>query len=458
MLHEWGIVYDSFYIIKINRKMQKKIFSNKLFYLTIVIVVSLVWLGRGYFFDEFPAKGREEFYQNTNRHISDESNLAIAISGLNTPVGENITAYGRKMIDTHYLSANKTLARKDFINNDKLRIIWFDDHQVIDCNQIDVIEFIRDDECISIQDTNELIEKNNLLLNRYYGLYQIPDWEGESYEEDALILRLNALVSAKIKLLINQKNSELAYQEWKNNHLFILHTLKQELPLASQSSFQIVYSVSLKTLEHLIYKSPEILLTHDAELGIMLKPQDLTSNLKHMLRADYGLFNSLLSSVENTKKALRVERIRNRLYYHHLDYLKLAELSANESSRHYNELVSKYKPSSSSRIITFIKYFLPYGATDRFFNVMIMGNMFAFDLITDEMHTNNAMSNLLYLRNQIKIQNVDETNIRTFVKSSSKEHFCPFTEKPMAFDKRNKTLYCKDPKSKERVAEVRLIL
>lgn len=438
--------------------MSKKYLQTALYLVLGIILVSLAWLGRGYFFDETPADGRKDFYQNINRHIPDEKNLAIAISGLDAPAGENIIAYGRRMIDSQYLVANRASDNKDSNKTDKLQIVWIEDQHLTDCTQENAIE-IRNDECTSPQYANELIEKNKILLNRYTDLYQILDWQGDSHEENALTLGLNVLLSAQNKLLINQQKFELAYQQWKNNHLFIMHTLKQELPFGSQLSFQFAYRTSLKTLEHLIYKSPKILSAHYSELSNILKPHGLKSfNLKGMLRADYGIFDKTLSNVENAEKTVSVERMRNRLYYFHLEYLKLAKLPAKKSSKHFSELANTHRTSSDSRIVTFIKYFLPYGATDHLFNVMIMGQLLAFDELIDEMHTNNAISHLLNLRNQIKLQNVQEADVRKFLKSSSKDLYCPFTERPMAFDKKSKTLYCENPENNERVAEVMLIL
>lgn len=437
--------------------MTKRLFANGLFLYIVIILVSLMWLGRGYFFDETPADGRESFYGNINRHVPDDKNLAVAISGLSAPKDENVTAYGRTRIDSQYLIGKKKLATKTPNKSDKLQVAWLDQQYLTDCSHEDAIE-LRIDECTSPQYASELIEKNKVLLTRYIDLYQIPEWQGASDDENALMLQLNLLFSAQTKLLITQKKIEIAYQQWKNNHLFILHTLNQDLPFGSQISFQFAYRISLETLEHLIYKAPEILLTHDAELSSILKHQGLTNfNLKGMLRADYGLFNSVLSNVEKAEKTVNVERMRNRLYYFHLDYLKLAKLPAKESSKHFSEIVNKHKTSSDNRVVTFIKYFLPYGATDHLFNVMIMGSLLGFDGLIDEMHTNNAMSSLLKLRNQIDLQNVKEADVRAFLTSTSKDNYCPFTERPMAFDKKNKTLYCENPENKEQVAEVRLI-
>ena len=440
--------------------MLKRIFAKIHLFFVVIILISIFWFGRGYFFDEAPATDRESFYQSINRHIPDENNLAIAISGLNAPKDGNITVYGRKVTDSLYLPASKSSKKNSSDKVDKLQIIWLEDQHLTDCEQENAIEF-RIDECTSPQVASELIDKNKVLLARYIDLHQIPDWQGDSYDENTLILWLNVLLSAQNKLLITHEKFEQAYQQWKNNHLFIQRTLKQELPLGSQSSFEFATGISLKTLENLIFESPETLLSHEEEINGILKSQDIVSKVRSMLRAEYRLLNRLISHQEkkvNSEKSFHVERLRNSIYYFNLDYLQLAKLPAKEYSSHFSELVNKYRTSSDNRIIIFIKYFLPYGSIDRFFNVMYAGNLLLFNGHVEEMHLNNALTSLLKLRNQIYIQNIQRNDIRTFLKSSSKELYCQFTERPMAFDKRNKTLYCEDPNNRERVVKVRLTL
>lgn len=417
-------------------------------YLFLFLLALLsIWYGRGYFYDELPDAGREAFYANSERHIPDVSNVAVAISGLSAPPGIDTIKYGRTMIDSFYYSdksekANKPLNEVKFVGLNKL--------DEIDCNSKDAIEYDFDN-CTSANHIKDLIDKNKLLLDRYFALYKIMGWQGTTTNGQTFI-NLNRLLSAQIKRLISEGNSEKAYQLWKDNHVFLSRILGQEGTMIDRAILLVNDARNLQSLEYLIYKSPGIGLNHYEELRNLLKPEGLSRyNLKGLMRAEYTFLNSRLMRELEVEKSIHVEYMRNRIYRSQLDFLHKAELPATTISASQQELAEKYKFSSIKTIVGTV---LPHGLSDILVNLIISGSSKGLYLI-QSMHNKSALINLLDLSLSIKQQKIKSSHIQSYLNAEGKKFNCPFTERPMVYDAVKNSIYCEYPEDKSR-AEVRL--
>ena len=421
--------------------------KHTLYFIFCLWVIFLIWYGRGYFYDETPDAGREAFYAGSDRHIPDETNVALAISGLNAPLDKDIIHYGRTMIDASVIlntSAIKVPNEIEFVGLDK--------KDEVDCALKDAIEY--DFElCTSSAHINSLMEQNMLLLNRYFNLYKIADWQGFSVKNGRIIINLNRLLAAQNKLLISQGKADDAYQLWRDNHVFISRVLGQENNMIERAIFQVVDGLNLNSLEYLLYKAPNIAIAHSGELNSLLKPIGLTRyNLKGLMRAEYTFINNSVMNRKGAGKAVHIEYMRNRMYRFHLDFLNRTHEPERTLSASERELSQKY---SLATIKTFLRAFLPHGRSRILADLMIGGQARGLMLVKS-MHHKSAMINLLNLSIKIRIQNIDANHIQTFFNKASKEYNCPFTERPMVWDAVKRTIYCDSPETKERDAEVRL--
>ena len=421
--------------------------KHTFYFIFSLSVICLIWYGRGYFYDEAPDPGREAFYAGSDRHIPDETNVAVAISGLNAPLDKDIIHYGRTMID-----ASDILNVSSIKISNEIKFVGLDKKDEMDCALQDAIEYDFE-HCTNQAHISALLEQNKLLLNRYFSLYKIADWQGFSVKNGQIIINLNRLLAAQNKLLISQGKVEDAYQLWRDNHVLISRVLGQENSMIERAIFQVVDGINLDSLEYLLHKNPETALTHGDELNNLLKPQGLTRyNLKDVMRAEYTFFNNGVMNKKDAAKAVHVEYMRNRLYRAQLEFLHKAQMPAPTLNKSQRELKDKYAFSTFPDSLIMV---LPHGLSHVLINQIISGTSSGLFLV-QSMHRQNAKIILLNLSIKIRIQNIDANHIQTFFNKASKEYNCPFTERPMVWDAVKKTIYCKNPEEKERVAEVRL--
>lgn len=434
--------------------MLRKIINVGVVLYVVIAVALLAWFGRGYFMDESPAEGRDAFYQTSQQQIPDARNLAVAIAGLAAPQGADTIVYGRQAIQQAYQASKHKPASQN--GTAKLEVAWLTDEQLIDCAQPNAIP-LREYECASTETIGQIIERNQTLLNRYYALYAFSDWQGPAIDIETL-MRLNRVLGAQNKLLAHQQQAEKAFEQWLRNHRFIQRALQHISTFEHQYIFQSLYGLSLNQLAYLTHHSPQLLDKHRTTIDNLLTPQVFNdATLKPVLIAEYQQLNELLSNQQLANSNLKLERFRNRMYQFHQQTLGIAKLAFNEYKTKYDAMMQTYRYRSKSPLQTLLKSFMPYATTDALFDIFIAGSPMGPQSLMEQMHSNNATIHLLRIRNQLKHDKVAPSEIGAFLQNTSKHMHCPFTQRPMKYDKRNQTLYCKNPDNNERVAEVRLL-
>ena len=209
----------------------------------------------------------------------------------------------------------------------------------------------------------------------------------------------------------------------------------------------------MNSLEYLLYKNTETTLVHGSELNSLLKPQGLTRyNLKGVMRAEYVFFNNGVMNKKDAAKAVHVEYMRNRLYRAQLEFLQKAQMPVPTLNKSQLELKDKY---AFSTFPDSFKMVLPHGLSHVLINQIISGTSSGLFLV-QSMHRQNAKIILLNLSIKIRIQNIDASQIQTFLNGACKDYECPFTERPMIWDTVKRIIYCENPEQKEAGAEVRL--
>jgi len=425
--------------------MLRRVTFLSLFLLTLLSI----WYGRGYFYDELPDAGREAFYANSERHIPDVSNVAVAMSGLSAPPGIDTIKYGRTMIDRFYDLNKSDIANQSGKHPNEVKFVGLNKVDEIDCNSKGAIEY--DFVCTSADHIKDLVSKNRLLLDRYFALYKIMDKQGTT-TNGQIFINLNKLLSAQMERLVSEGKGEEAYQLWKGNHVFLSRVLSQEGNLIDRAILLVNDGINLHSLESLIYKNPEIGVNHSEELHSLLKQQGLSRyNLKGSMRSEYAFFNSNLYRKIELNDSVHVEYMRNRLYRFHRDFLQKAALPATTLDQSQQELAEKYKFSNIKPLVSRV---LPHGLSDTLVNRLISGSGKGLYLIKS-MHNKSALMNLLNLSLNIKQQQIESTHIQSYLNAKGNKFNCPFTEQPIVYDAVKNSIYCEIPEHKSR-AEVRL--
>ena len=428
----------------------KSILKVALLILALVVLLLTSWVAyinlRG---DEAPDAGRDAFYARYAAVIPDNQNLAVAISGINAPVGTDIISHGRYVINAFEIELlSSSLIRKMI---DYIGVKSTIKHAEVDC-------WLEDEKaktsmkCASKERIQELLEENKLLLGRYKKLYQITDWQGITNDGGQTLLDVNRLLVADIKLDIDTGNDEVAYQKWKANTVFINHVLKQETTAIEKAIFLVVDGFNLASLEYLLFKQPQIMTSHYEELRVLLKPVGLTRyNLQGMLRAEHYFFEDNLIKKVSAEQNVHFNYIQNRVYRAHTDFLKEAKKSPftfKESQRklHQRYYFDRYQ---------FWNFDLLDPQHSLISTMVINGFLNSFNLVAS-MQSKNALIKLLNLKINIHQQKIADADIQAFLNNAGSEHFNPFTNKPMHWDIEKRAFVCDRPDNEERQIEVKL--
>lgn len=426
----------------------KTILKRILYALLILVLFVSAWIAFAIYHDESPDIGRDEFYALNPKNIPDSQNIAVALSGLNAPLGADIIKHGRFVVDTFYNTDNNDEAKKIVDAAGKLTFVGNTDE--FDC-WLDYPAERAKENCASAERVKLLLVENKALLDRYTSLFQMPYWRGTSANGQILI-NLNKLLAAEIKLNIEAGNYEAAYSKWLTNHNFISHVLKQDGTAIDRAIFLVLDGVNLYSLENLLFKSPRIGINHFDELQITFKPTNLERyNLEGMLRAEYTFINTEFFKKQNKVTIFHREFIRNRIFRTQTDLLSRLQKPPSTFSVSRLEMNIRYGVTKAT--------IFDYNWLDPFNSILSMRftSEFIRDLyLVSSMHAKNALISLLNLSLQIKQEKIPSANIQAFLNRAGRQYNCPFTNQPMQFDSQQNILFCNNPESKTRVAEVRL--
>ena len=427
----------------------KLILKYSLIATALIVLLLIAWLAYINFHgDEVPDAGRDAFYARSYIVVPDNQNIAVAISGINAPMGKDIVDHGRYVIDI-YASAESSKASKAIIakkgeieltiKSDEL-FCWFND------------AFKNTpDSCASPLRVRTLLAENKLHLARYADLQKLPYLQG-AIKNVMPVIHINELMATKIKLGIDDNQSTIAYQKWLQNHHFIEQVLAQDGDTLNRKLFLLLYEKSLNTLEFLLFKSPNMIKVHGDELLAILKPSGLEKyNLKGMMQLDNNYTQQGVSKMGLSSAKIHPEYIANRRYRAQMDILKEAnkipfKFEEGEDKlydQHYYNLYRQYKLDWLNPLNSLISNYA-------------MSNVLRSFSIAESMHSANSLAKLLNLKIKIHHQNIADADIQTFLNNAGSKYFNPFTNKPMRWDAVKSVLICDKPNSDKSAIEVRL--
>lgn len=399
---------------------------------------------------EKPDAGRDEFYANSQSNIPDNQNIAIALAGLNAPAGADMIKHGRFVADTLHKTQSDVDAKKIIAAVGQLGFVGMFDE--LEC-WIPSTEQYVDEKCASAERVKLLIAKNKELLTRYKSMYNMPNWRGVS-GNGKYVIDINRLISAEIMLDLANGDAHSAYTKWRDNHVFISRVLKQDGTMIERAIFLVVDGINLISLENILFKSPEISITHFEELNRLLHANKLERyNLKSMLRADYMFITDEMSKSRQSLKDVRtlnMDYLKNRFYRYHLDFLSRAQMPPSTFDNSSIEMANKYKFGAN-----IFKYDWLNPLQSALTNILISGQLNGF-LLVKSMHSKVALIKLLNLSINIRQQKIPEAEMQTFLNNAGSEYNSPFNNKPMQWDVTKNVIYFIEPFSEARKVAVRL--
>ena len=399
---------------------------------------------------EKPDAGRDEFYANSQSNIPDNQNIAIALAGLNAPAGADMLKHGRFVADTLHKTQSDVDAKKIIAAVGQLAFIGTSDE--LECWIPNTEQYV-DEKSACAERVKLLIAKNKELLTRYISMYNMPNWRGVS-GNGKYVIDINRLISAEIMLDLSNGDAHSAYTKWRDNHVFISRVLKQDGTMIERAIFLVVDGINLISLENILFKSPEISITHFEELNRLHHANKLERyNLKSMLRADYMFITDEMSKSRQSLKdvkTLNMDFFKNRFYRYHLDFLSRAQMPPSTFDNSSIEMANKYKFGAN-----IFKYDWLNPLQSALTNILISGQLNGF-LLVKSMHSKVALIKLLNLSINIRQQKIPEAEMQTFLNNAGSEYNSPFNNKPMQLDVTKNVIYFIEPFSEARKVAVRL--
>ena len=236
-------------------------------------------------------------------------------------------------------------------------------------------------------------------------MYSMPSWQGVSVNGQ-YVINLNKLISAEIMLHLTNGDAGSEYTKWRNNHEFISRVLKQDGTMIERVICLVVDDISLMSLENILFKSPEVGISHFEELNGLLKANKLERyNLKGMLRADNKFIDNEMLTKNKNIKTMNIDYIKNRFYRYQLDFLNRILMPPSTFENSVIEMNKKYKPNANV-----LKFDWPNPLKKVLANLIISGQLNGFSLVKS-MQNKDALIKLLNLSIHIRQQKIQNENI-----------------------------------------------
>ena len=319
---------------------------NKLLYGYLVFaLISLAWFFYPIFIDEKPAERRNDFYKNTQPIIPDRENISTALAGISAPVGMDIFVHGKQA----QALALENLKNKNVANTKPPNEIEFiGNTEQFDCWQYKV-EKETPQNCMSANELKQVLQANQILLDRYISILDLNDWQGMDGRLQQAI-NINKLIAAKIKLDASEGKTEQAFDLWHKNQLFINRILAQEQTMAARAISLVLDAINLDSLETLLAISPDFIYSKQSLIVDTFPQVGLKRyNLKGMLKADYRLFQHM--PLERRGIYIHPEFIKNKIYHANLEWLECANLEGESFEDCKTTLNQRYTNSILKNLI-----------------------------------------------------------------------------------------------------------
>ena len=428
----------------------KTILKGVLYFVLFLILLYFAWAAYINFHgDEKPDAGRDAFYAQTEIVIPDIDNLAVAMSGINASEGADMIKHGRFVINQFENEIKDGMAKALVQAAGKLEFVGTRDD--FDCWIDDTIEKTTSN-CASTERIKSLIVANKTLIARYKDIQTMQHWQGQTYGGGQTFIDLNQLLAAEIKVDIAEGKTELAYQKWYANYLFVNRLLNTQTNMIGRAIFLVMQGLSLNSLDAMLHQSPELITVHQDELLHLLPPKGLNEqSLISMLKAEYHFSENAFIKIQSADPKFHANYIRNRIYHVHQDILKEARKTPFLFEDSKNRLHEKYHYGPGDSI--HLNWLNPLNSL---LSKMATRHAFSGFNLVGSMHTKSTQVKLLNLSIQIRAQSIADKDIRAFLIRAGRNYYNPFTNKPASWDAVKRVLYVNDLEDKKRRVEVKL--
>lgn len=413
---------------------------GKRFCLFLLVLVAS-WIAFVVLYDESLDPRFREFYFKVPDSTSDEQNAAIGLLGLSAPAGSDFMAHGRAVVRNW-----RELARGGgrIVIPGKLESTV--QQLELDC-WISPENYSKDSHCASESRLATLLKENSEPLARYRQVYRLPHFSGVPIA-DALLLDLNKLIVAEIRLDLRKRRTKHAYEKWRDNHRFLVRALGADGTWVDKAIIQVCHAFSLSIAELLLRTAPQLANEHYVELLELLRPLELSEyNLAGATRAEYLVFDPLFGSPETLQFWVHPNFIRNRFYWFAQDLV--------ETFRHPDGLDERIEALRQKHILSWNPDYLRDPLNALYVRTLLDGQVKA-TVLVEGMYLKMAYTRLLALKVRILKARIPDSEIEAFLRNSEKELRNPLTGEPMRWDSIKRAIYFDVPGNRKEPNEVKL--
>lgn len=426
--------------------------SQILFVLLAVPLIYVVIIGQ---FDETLDPEFTALYA-TQPSIPDHENGFVAFNGLDAPEGEDVIAFGRKMIDH---------GRKTYLSNDDQQkaqnggITFKGDSSSLKCwiTQDGKEKSQKEGKpCADAATVRAMVRDNQLLLRRYAMLAHYPHFVQSEFGDPhngQLIIQLQTLLSASMALNAAEGNAEHALATWLHYAQMLNHLYTGQSSYIMQAILMVNRGINLKTLPLILAAmTPQQIAAHQAALNAVFDVPAFGPNswdISATMRAESMI---LVFAEENFAKPHQRKDTRGfwervfKLYQPNAtrnlftkvsrDTLAFSKLPASSLSEAQKDLDTDYYTRSRWGIHSL------YNGIGK----MIMSGILDGSDLVVAAHEQVAVARLLKLYTAAKIAGIQPKDMPGFVAATTPDMRDPVTEKPFDWNAQKNSIGYTRPK------------
>ena len=414
-----------------------KLFIRTAFILIFLPLISLILLFIYSLQDQPLAPETADFFTSTPINL--DKNFFIASSGIRAPSGEtDFHAFGIKLFNGETkLTRSKRLEFENDVVPEKTNCIKQTGHYTFRPPLKH-----KPAECLSSDETELLLNRNQEILNRLEDLYiKTPDLNvnkgGRGHIRYASIIdvyNLHPMLCVKWKNQVQNSNGQKAIESWMNSTRAFKHIFQGQLNFNDYLQWELTYLLNLFCLPTLFEADTSLIKIHGEEIIDLLDFDHLALwNLEKTLQTKGYFLNADEQTLKTQLKFFYApNKVRNQLYKSSQDIIQLSKVAPHELDKAVGQLKLKYPDCSLAKLhnCSIPEYF-----DERIYDFEHYAEAFF------SSHRLNARQIATILWIKAHMQNLPAEKMNDFLSAVPTKYHDPINQKPFLWDSEKHSIY-----------------
>lgn len=262
------------------------------------------------------------------RAANDANSGAIALLGMEAPLGVDFLDYGRKLLAVE-LAGGDTFAFAKELNgnaaplalrmNERIHCWEFRANEIPDSLRAN---------CASAEEARAYLQANAELLRRYRVALNMPTPSASLNFRGQFTINASKLNMLEVTLDAREGKVDEAYRKWREHYVYQRAMLGKGSNWILTAINLVNEGLSLATLENLAEAAPSVLMKYRADLKRLLKPEGLASyNLGEIPLGEIESMHRYIGT-DGWARWVRKERLGNRMYEERDAFRRVSQSSA----------------------------------------------------------------------------------------------------------------------------------